>query len=95
MKSEIRPCPICGDESVFSRHPQPSPSTGEMVPANIYTCKKDGWFSLSDAVNNAVTKNRTTEVIEKLSAIVAKNYFPESEWPASRTAPLQPIESIE
>jgi len=95
MSGTVVKCPICENDAVVSKHPALSPSTGMEVLGYVYTCEKDGWFTLPESVNDAVTTNRTADSAAKLAKIVAKNYCPESIWPAKRTAPLQAIESIE
>lgn len=84
-------CPICGAESFVSQHKLLSKQTGELVLSHVYTCQKDGWFSLSESVNDAVTKHKTSESVQKLKKIVADRYFPEDLWPVDP----QPIESLE
>lgn len=91
MNAKKVACPICGSESVVSQHKLLSKHSGELVPSFVYTCRKDGWFSLSEAVNDQVTKNKTPDTIKKLAKIVSETYFPEDLWPAEP----QPIESLE
>ncbi|MFX4315281.1 hypothetical protein F8O53_25815 [Enterobacter sp. 63] len=91
MTAQKVECPICGAQSVVSQHKLLSKRSGELVPSFVYTCHTDGWFSLSEAVNEQVTKLKTPENIKKLAKIVAETYFPSDLWPAEP----QPIESLD
>ncbi|WP_313686050.1 hypothetical protein [Pantoea sp.] len=85
-------CPACGGYAIVSKHPAISPTTGSTVPCYIYTCEKDGWFKLSESVNELVTNNPSPETAEKLSRIIAKNYISEDIWPAEALTPMFLIE---
>lgn len=95
MKGSKVNCPVCGNDAYVSKHQTLSPSTGHSVPCYIYTCEKDGWYKLSESVNEVVMTNRTSEIAGKLSAKVAANYFPESLIPMESITPLTLIESLE
>lgn len=88
-------CPACGGYAIVSKHSAVSPSTKLTATCYIYTCEKDGWFKLTEAVNQLVNNNSSPCVAEKLSVIIAKNYFPEHLFPAEALTPLPLIESIE
>lgn len=88
-------CLICEREAYVLKHQTFSPSTGHSVPCYIYACEKDGWYKLSELVNEIVMTNRTPEIVDKLSAKVSANYFPESLIPMESVTPLMLIESLE
>ena len=88
-------CPICENDAIVSKHQGSSPTLQTSVPCYLYTCEKDGWFKLSESVQELVTNNPTPEVISKLSKIVAENFFPETLWPADSITPIKLIESLE
>ncbi|MGR7040922.1 hypothetical protein ACU63Y_07970 [Klebsiella aerogenes] len=91
MISEKVKCPICGNEAIASKHKLLSQATGNLVPSHVYTCDNDGWFSLSESVNNLVTNAPSAETVEKLKNIVSRTYFPADLWPAEP----RPIESLD
>lgn len=88
-------CPACGGYAIVSKHPAKSPSSGMTIPCYIYTCEKDGWFKLSESVNKLVTNNPSPDTAEKLSRIIAVNYFSADLYPAEEITPLLLIEQID
>ncbi len=88
-------CPICESDAIVSKHQPLSPTLGTSVPCYIYTCEKDGWFKLSESVQELVTDNPSPTVTARLTKIVSDNYFPESLVPLETITPLKLIESLE
>ena len=95
MKTQTKPCPICGDDAFVSMHKSLSHETGHSVPCYIYTCEKDGWFKLSESVNALVTNNPSPMITAQLAKTVSDNYFPGSLVPLEAVTPLKLIESLE
>ena len=94
-KSLVIPCPICGDDAFVSMHESLSHTTGHSVQCYIYTCEKDGWFKLSESVNELVTNNPSPAITTKLTKIVSDDYFPASLIPMESVTPLKLIESLD
>lgn len=84
-------CPICGADAIVSQHKLLSERSGQVIPAHVYTCEDDGWFSLSESVNDLITVSPSPETVKKLKRIVSETFFPADLWPANP----RPIESLE
>lgn len=96
MPSRSKPCPACGKLAVSFKHTiqlvntSARPVTLREVPSVVYICENDGWFALSEPVNETMLTTKNPYMKDVLAEKIAEKYFPEGEQPLS----LKPIENL-